>query len=46
LALMLYSGRTLADVEAQGEAAVAGDRVAVQRFMSSFLSPPTRESSE
>lgn len=46
LASMLYGGRTLADVEAQGEAAVTGDRVAVQRFMSSFLSPPTHESND
>jgi hypothetical protein len=46
MASMLYSGRALADVEAQGEAAVAGDRIAVQRFLSCFPSPLTRESSD
>jgi DNA-binding HxlR family transcriptional regulator len=44
LASMLYGGRTLADAEVRGEAAVTGNRVVVQRFMSSFLAPPTRES--
>jgi DNA-binding HxlR family transcriptional regulator len=44
LASMLYGGHKLADAEARGEAAVTGNRVAVRRFMSSFLGPPTRES--
>lgn len=46
MASMLYNGRTLADVEAQGEAAVAGDRKAVQEFLSCFPSPLTRESND
>jgi DNA-binding HxlR family transcriptional regulator len=46
LASMLYGGRTLAEAEAQGEATVTGNSAAVQRFMSSFRSPPTREGND
>ncbi len=46
LASMLYDGRALADAEAHGEATITGNRAAVQRFMSSVASPPTRASDD